>query len=98
MKVKLKTLEEYIKKIIGLEFIKLIKLKINTSILFIKKKGTTELQPYINYRSINVIIILNKYSILLILKIFNKLKKTIIFIKLNLKKVYNLICIYKKDK
>ena len=59
-------------------------------ILFIKKKNDF-LQLYINYKSLNIIFIKNKYLILLIFKILNHLIKVKVFIKLNLRRVYNLI-------
>ena len=59
-------------------------------ILFIKKKNSF-LQFYINYKNLNIIFIKNKYFISFISEILNCLIKVKVFIKLNLKKVYNLI-------
>ena len=59
-------------------------------ILFIKKKNDS-LQFYINYKSLNAIFIKNKYFIFFISEILNHLIKIKIFIKLNLKRIYNLI-------
>ena len=59
-------------------------------ILFIKKKNSF-LQLYINYKSLNVIFIKNKYSILFVFEILNYLIKIKVFIKLNLREIYNLI-------
>ena len=59
-------------------------------ILFIKKKNNS-LQLYINYKDLNIIFIKNKYFIFLVFKILDCLIKVKIFIKLNLKGVYNLI-------
>ena len=59
-------------------------------ILFIKKKNNF-LQFCIDYKNLNVIFIKNKYFISLVSEILNYLIKVKVFIKLNLKGVYNLI-------
>ena len=59
-------------------------------ILFIKKKNSF-LQFYINYKGLNIIFIKNKYFIPFISEILNYLIKIKVFIKLNLRRVYNLI-------
>lgn len=80
-----------------LGFIYLIKLEAKIFILFIKKKGIMEFYFCINYCGINAITISNRYSIFLISEILNRLGRTVIFIKLDLKDIYNFICIYQKN-
>ena len=59
-------------------------------ILFISKKNN-KFRLYIDYRKLNDIIIKNKYSLFNIAELQNKFNKIIIFTKLNLRKIYNLI-------
>ena len=64
-------------------------------ILFIPKKNK-ELKLYINYRKLNNITIKNKYFLPNVNKFWDQLSKTKIFIKLNIKRAYNLIYIKEK--
>ena len=51
-----------------------------------------------DYRKLNNIIIKNRYFLPNTNKLQNQLNKTKIFIKLNIKKAYNFICIKEKEK
>lgn len=98
LKTELKTLEKYIEKILKLGFICLTKSETKAFILFVKKKKRIMKHRFcVDYREINIIIIPNRYPIPLILEILNKLGKAIIFTKLDLKSVYNLLHIYQRD-
>jgi len=66
---------------------------VNISILFVLKSNNN-LRLYINYFSLNIIIIKNKYSLFFIKKILNSLIIIVYFIKLNLKNAYYRIYIY----
>ena len=66
-------------------------------ILFVLKKNK-ELKLYINYKKLNNIIIKNQYPLPNINEFWDWLSGTKIFTKLNIKGVYNLICIKKKEK
>ena len=83
-------LKNYIKYNLKSEFIRRSKLLINSFILFIKKKDKG-LRLYVDYRILNAITIRDRYSILLISKILNYLRYIKIYIKIDLRKVYNLI-------
>ena len=52
-------------------------------------KKNNELRLYVDYRDLNAIIIKNRYSLPLISETLNRLCKSKIFIKLNLKNVYH---------
>ena len=86
----LKMLKDYINKNFANEFIARFKFSIETSILFIKKRND-ELRLCVDYRKLNAISIKNKYLISLIINILNRLKRTKIFTKLNIREAYNLI-------
>ncbi|KAF8851077.1 hypothetical protein BDZ45DRAFT_544248, partial [Acephala macrosclerotiorum] len=75
---------KYINEILKLEFIKRLKLFVIILIFFVLKKNDI-LRFCVNYCSINNIIIANRYSILLIFKILNCLKKIRIFTKFDLR-------------
>ncbi|RDH13966.1 hypothetical protein M747DRAFT_212836, partial [Aspergillus niger ATCC 13496] len=66
-------------------------------ILFIRKKNNI-LYLYINYQRLNIIIIKDYYSLLLISKIINYFSRTKIFIKFNLYNIYYYIQIKKNNK
>ena len=51
-------------------------------------KKNNKLRFYINYRELNAIIIINRYSFSLIFETLNRLYDLKIFIKLNLKNAY----------
>ena len=55
--------------------------------LFVSKKNN-DLKLYVNYRELNKIMKKNRYSLLLINEIINRLVKIRRFIKLDLKDIY----------
>ena len=61
-------------------------------IIFVPKKDSS-LRLYINYHSLNKVIIKNHYPFPLINKILDRLKRAVRFIKLNLKNKYYYIFI-----
>ena len=69
---------------------------VDIPILFVFKKGE-ELRLYVDYRSLNAIIIKNRHSLSLITKTLNRLCEIKRFTKLNLKNVYHRIRIKKDD-
>jgi hypothetical protein len=79
-----------LEKILRLGIIRRSKLLVVASLLFIGKKDRGY-RLYIDYRSLNSSIILNRYPILLISEILNQLGQVVIFIKLNLRNIYYLI-------
>lgn len=89
-------LKNYINKNLTSDFINRFKFLVETLILFVKKFDDS-LRLCVNYLNLNAIFIKNKYFISLINEIFDRLKKTKRFIKLNLRNVYNLIRIKKND-
>ena len=60
-------------------------------------KNNKILKPVVNYRSLNDIIIKNRYFLLLIAKALDRLTGTVIFTKLNIKNAYNKIRIRQKN-
>ena len=81
-KNKLAILKEYINKNLKKGFIKESTLKAKTLVLFVFKKDS-RLQLVINYYKLNNVIIKDKYSILLLVKLNNKLSKAKFFTKLD---------------
>ena len=79
------------------KFIKKSQSSTKYSILFVFKKNET-LRLCVDYRKLNEIIIKNRYSLLNINELQNKLSKTIYFTKLNLKGAYNLIRMKTREK
>jgi hypothetical protein len=55
------------------------------------------LRLYVNYRELNEITIKNRYSLSLIEKAMNRLIEVKIYIKLNIRVIYNLIRVRAKD-
>ena len=86
---------DYLKKNFAKKFIKEFKSSIKYSIFFASKKNN-KFQLCVDYRKLNVITIKNRTSLFNIKKLQNKLKKIKWFIKLNLKRIYNLIRIKTK--
>ena len=72
------------------KFIKKSQSSIEYSILFVFKKNKT-LRLCIDYRKLNNITIKNRYLLFNIKKLQNKLIRIKYFIKLDLRKIYNLI-------
>lgn len=67
-----------------------------TLMLFALKKDD-QLQLCVDYYELNVVIVKNCYSLLLIDEIINYLNETKIFTKINIKNVYYWICIHKDN-
>ena len=78
------------------DFISRSKLSVEALIIFIKKRNES-LKLCVNYKELNAIVVKNKYFISLITNILNKFRKAKVFIKLNFRKVYNLLRIKKKN-
>ena len=81
-KNKLVILKEYINKNLKKGFIKELTLRAKALVLFVLKKDS-KLQLVVDYYKLNNVIIKDKYSILLLAKLNNKLKKAKFFTKLN---------------
>jgi len=81
-KNKLAILKEYINKNLKKGFIKKLTLRARALVLFVLKKNK-ELQLVVNYCRLNNIIIKDKYNILLLAKLNNKLNKAKFFTKLD---------------
>lgn len=71
-------------------------MSIESPILFILKKDDS-LRLYINYCTLNKLIVKNYYPLLLISKTLNYLAKAIVYTKLDLYNIYYKIKIYKKN-
>jgi hypothetical protein len=65
-------------------------------ILFIKKKDD-ELRLCVDYKNLNVVIIKNKYFLSFIQRLFDILQKTIRFIKIDIRDVFNILRIRVND-
>lgn len=89
-KDELRILRDYLDKILVLGFIRRLILEVVALLMFMYKKGKDP-RLYGDYRGLNIIIVLNRYPILLISEILNRLGNIKIFTKLDLKGVYNLI-------
>ena len=89
-------MQAYLKNKLQKRYIKRFKLLTKYFIIFVPKKNGG-LQLYINYRTVNKITIKNRYLLLLISKLINRLKITKIFFKLDLKNTYHHIRIRKND-
>ena len=81
-KNELRVFKEYINKNLVTRFIKESILKAKALVLFIFKK-LRKLRLVVNYKKINNVTIKDKYFILLLQKLNNKLKKATIFTKLD---------------
>jgi len=81
-KSKLAILKEYINKNLKRGFIKELTLRARALVLFVLKKDS-KLQLVINYCKLNNVIIKDKYSILLLAELNNKLSKAKFFTKLD---------------
>jgi hypothetical protein len=86
----LRILRVYIEKNLEKKFITSFTFFAAIFILFTKKKDD-ELRLCVDYRDLNEITIKNRYSLLLIKEIMNRLVKVKIYIKLNIRVAYNLI-------
>lgn len=94
--IELKILREYIDDHLKREFITFSVSSTESSILFVKKKNES-LRLCVNYRSLNEIIIKNRYSLSLIDETLDRLIETKIYTKMNIRFVYNLIRIRERD-
>jgi hypothetical protein len=95
--IELKILKSYIENNLIKDFIIFNVFFLSVLILFIKKKDD-ELRLCVDYKSLNVVIIKNKYLLSLIQKLFDILQKTIRFIKINIRDVFNILRIRVDDK
>ena len=86
----MKILKEYINENLVKGFIRVLVLPVKSLMLFVLKKNRTK-RLYINYWKINEITVKNRYLLLLANKLRDKLQRVKIFIKLDLRGVYNLI-------
>jgi len=82
LKNKLAILKEYINKNLKKGFIKESTLKVKALVLFVFKKDK-RLQLVVNYCKLNNVTIKDKYSILLLVELNNKLKRAKFFTKLD---------------
>jgi hypothetical protein len=92
----LRILRAYIEKNLEKEFITSFTSSVAILILFIKKKND-ELRLCVDYRDLNEITIKNRYSLLLIEEVMNRLVEVKIYIKLNIRVAYNLIRVRTRD-
>jgi hypothetical protein len=72
-------------------------LPVGVPILFVSKADST-IRLCVNYRGLNKVTIKNRYSILLVSEILDRLLKAKLFIKLNLCNAYYRLCVKKGDK
>ena len=89
-------LKEFLEENLDKGFIRESKSLIGILILFIPKKDDS-FKLYIDYRSLNSIIVKNHYSLLLITKIINRVIKAKYFSKIDLKDVYYYLRIKASD-
>jgi len=84
----LQVLKKYLKNNLIKEFIQVSSSFAISSILFVKK-SSEELRFCVNYRSLNVMTVKNRYSLLLIQEILDRLTKIRYYIKLDIIAVFN---------
>jgi hypothetical protein len=94
--IELELFKKYLDKFLTKEFIVLSSSFVDASILFVKK-SRNDLRFCVNYKKLNVITIKNRYSILLINQLLNRLNDVKKFTKLNIQTTYNFIRIKKED-
>jgi hypothetical protein len=92
----LRTLREYVDENLKKGFIRLSNLSAGSPILFVPKKDGKK-RLCVNYRKLNVIIIKNRYTLSLADELRDRLSGVTVFIKLDLRGVYNLIRIKKGE-
>jgi hypothetical protein len=95
--IELKILKSYIEDNLIKDFIISSVFSSSALILFIKKKDD-ELRLCVNYKSLNVVTIKNKYLLSLIQRLFDILQKTVRFIKIDIRDVFNTLRIRVDDK
>jgi len=93
----LKKVWNYLNKNLKKEFIKSLKSLTDYLILFVSKKNEQK-QLYVDYWQLNTIIRQNSYSLFLIKKLQNQLKKAKYFTSLNLKDIYYWVRMKKNEK
>jgi len=84
----LRVLKKYLKNNLIKDFIQASSSLAISSILFVKK-SSEELRFCVNYRSLNVMTVKNRYSLSLIREILDRLTKIKYYIKLNIIAVFN---------
>jgi len=84
----LRVLKKYLKNNLIKDFIQVSSFLAIFLILFVKK-SSEELRFYVNYWSLNVMIVKNQYSLLLIWETLNRLTKIKYYIKLDIIAVFN---------
>jgi len=84
----LRILKKYLKNNLIKDFIQVSSFLAISSILFVKKPSE-ELRFYVNYRSLNVMTVKNRYSLLLIQETLDRLTKIKYYIKLDIIAVFN---------
>ena len=87
----------YLNKYFNKKFIRVNRFETTISILLIKK-FEKNIRFCVNYCDLNIIIVKNRYFLLLISKIVNRLNRVKIFIKFNIIVVFNKLKIKKDDK
>ena len=92
----LKILKKYLNKHLKNDFIRFFQSLAEALILFIKKKNDS-LRLYVNYKTVNNLIIKNKYSLSLIDESLNRLSKVKVYINLNFIATYHRMKIKKND-
>jgi hypothetical protein len=86
--IELKILKSYIENNLIKDFITSSVFFSSALILFIKKKDD-KLRLCVDYKNLNVVIIKNKYFLSLIQRLFDILQKTVRFIKIDIRDVFN---------
>jgi hypothetical protein len=94
--IELKVLKSYIEDNLIKDFIISSVFFSSVLILFINKKDD-ELRLCVDYKSLNIVTIKNKYLLSLIQKLFDILQKTIRFIKIDIRDVFNTLRIRVDD-
>jgi len=84
----LRVLKKYLKNNLIKDFIQVSSFFAISSILFVKK-SSEELRFCVNYRNLNVMTVKNRYSLLLIREILDRLTKIKYYIKLDIIAVFN---------
>ena len=95
-KTKFEILKNYLLKNLILNCIQKFTNRANASMFFVFKKNDS-FRFCVNYKELNVFIIKNKCSFLLIDETLNRLMNVVYFIKLNFKNAYHQIKIRKND-
>jgi hypothetical protein len=93
----LRTLREYVDENLKKGFIRLSNLLAGSPVLFVSKKDGKK-RLYVDYRKLNAIIIKDRYVLSLADELQDRLSGAIVFTKLDLRGVYNLIRIKKGKK